>query len=232
MGRTLPLTGEGTDAQYRTDGAPPTSTLLEACASPERRTVLETLCEAGPLTLAEMAERIAARRHDVSVDDVAPDEHEQVAIGLHHNHLPRLAADGIAQQTGDGMEATVSLSPGVHPELIRELIGAGEGNWTALSVILGDERRQHVTAALLRADGPLTLETLAEAVAVQERGDTEDPGPESSHSIRVSLHHVHLAKLREADVVAYDEETGMVELDGLPEAYEAAVIDDTDTVSA
>lgn len=230
MGRTLPLAGESTDVQYRTDGAPTTSTLLEACTSSQRRTVLETLAEAGPMTLGELAERVAARRHEVSTDDVAPDEREEVAIGLHHNHLQRLSADDVVEQTGDGMDTTVSLSPGVDPELVRELIGIGEGNWTELSVILGDERRQHVTAALSQADGPLSLEELTAAVASREHEEADGPQPDRG-SVRISLHHVHLPKLSEAGVVRYDE-NGLAQLERLPEAYDADAADDTDAVTA
>lgn len=230
MGRTLPLTGDSTDAQNRSDAGPSTPTLLEACTSPQRRTVLETLCEAGPLTLDELAERIAARRADGSTDDVEPDEREQVAVGLYHNHLQRLAADGIVEQTGDGMETTVSLSPGVDPELIRELIGVGDDDWTALSVILSDERRRHATAALSRADDPLSLEELTAAVAMRERDESDEPRPELRQSVRISLYHVHLAKLDEVGVVRYEDDGDRVELTWLPDAYEA--VDDADAVTA
>lgn len=229
MGRTLPLAGDGNDGRDRTDGAPTPLTLLEACTSPQRRAVLETLCDEGRLTLDELAERVAARGHD-SNEAVTGDEQEQVVIGLYHNHLQQLSEADIVEQTENGEETAVSLSSTVDPELIRELIEVGEPNWTALSAILGDERRQYATLALARADGDLSLEELTTAVAVQERGDSEGEASEFRTSVRISLHHVHLAKLSEAGVVSYDEERGLVKLDGLPDAFEADASEVPDAV--
>lgn len=72
--------------------------------------------------------------------------------------------------------------------------------------VLGHHRRRLVLHALARADGVLSDEELVRAVA----GTGADSSDESS--IRLSLHHVHLPKLRESGLVIGLDETGAVTL--------------------
>lgn len=231
MGRMLPLAGRSTDEPERTNDEPTAATVLESCATPQRRVVLETLCEAGTVTVETLAERIVERREDGSATDVE-DAREQVAIALHHNHLPQLSAHGLVTHSGSGRDASVALAPNVDQDRVRELIGFGDGNWRSLGVIVNDERRRIVAAALADADGDRTLDELAETVVDLERGSPEGTHEELVESVRVSLHHVHLPKLEAADVVEYNAERGLVVLDRLPEAYRSAIPDGAGNVPA
>lgn len=232
MGRTLPLAVQSTDAWDRADASHSPAVLLEACTSPQRRIVLETLCDAGSLTLDELAERVVARRRGISTDDVSEDAHEQAAVGLYHNHLQQLADVGVVEQAGDGRDTTVALTPDLEPEYVRELIEFGEGDWNALDAILSDERSQYATMVLSSADGPLSMDELAESVALLERGEPEGTRGEFLESVRISLHHVHLPELSEVGVASYDDEDERVELDRVPDAFESVVDDGPEAVSA
>lgn len=63
-------------------------------SSDRRRILLDVLDERPtPLDLQALALAVAEREPDVDSD--RPDDVERVAITLHHNHLPKLAAAGI-----------------------------------------------------------------------------------------------------------------------------------------
>ncbi|MFC4358830.1 hypothetical protein ACFO0N_12845 [Halobium salinum] len=73
-----------------------------------------------------------------------------------------------------------------------------------LGQVLSDPRRQRTLDALDASDaGRVGLETLAGAVAAREFDD------DSGHADRVAnaLHHVHLPKLEELDLLDYDRAT-------------------------
>lgn len=232
MGRTLPLAAQSTDAHDRA-GCPHSPTaLLEACTSPQQRIALETLCDAGSLTLDVLAERVVARRRDVSLEDVPEDAKERATVSLYHNHLQQLAEAGFVQQAEDDGDVTVALTPDLEPEYVHELIEFGDGNWDTLDAILSNERCQYATMVLASADGTLSTDELAEAVAVLERGETEGTRGDVLESVRISLHHVHLPKLGEAGVASYDAENDRVELDRVPDAFESIVDDDPEAVPA
>lgn len=232
MGRTLPLTARSIDEPDSSATVPTAATLLSECASPERRIVLETLSETGPIALESLAEHLVARRRGIPIAEVPDDAHERAVVGLYHTHLQRLSDAGFVEHDGDGEEATVALASAVDADRVRELIETGEGNWTALDVLLSADRRRHVVSLLTTAERTLPLDELAEAVAVLERGDVDEPGADDLDSVRISLHHVHLPRLDDAGVVDYDPDERTVEIASLPEVYRDVVAVGDASVSA
>lgn len=79
----------------------------------------------------------------------------------------------------------------------------------AIFGLLVAEHRRNVLYALRRHAEPVSLGDLADEVAPDETTETD--------VVAAALHHVHLPKLAEADVVTYDAEAGTVELASLPE---------------
>lgn len=227
MGRTLPLAGRSNDVEHPDVQLTDAATLLDLCVAPQRRIVLEALCESGQLSLASLADRVAARRLDVSSSDVTEEAHEQAAVGLYHNHLRKLSEAGFVDQLEEDDATTVSLTPLIGPDRIHELIETAEGSWEELDALLGEERRRHVVALLLSGDEPLSLDELAKRVAERERSDVDASDGEHLESVRVSLHHLHLPKLSEVGVLDYDSESRFVILDALPDAYEAVETGDS-----
>jgi len=69
--------------------------------------------------------------------------------------------------------------------------------------LLANDRRRHTLDVLADRDLPLTLDEIAEAVAAREV-DATDSRPGTLKDVKITLHHVHLPKLAEADVVDYD----------------------------
>lgn len=69
--------------------------------------------------------------------------------------------------------------------------------------LLEVDRRRHVLAVLPDDGDSLTLEELAAAVAVHE-SDVDADDPAAVSRLATTLHHVHLPKMDDAGVLAYD----------------------------
>ena len=82
--------------------------------------------------------------------------------------------------------------------------GGRDGTLNDLYDVLSDERRRAVLAALAETTPPVHTHTLARQVCERER----DP-PEEDR-VRVSLHHVHLPRLADSDLLEYDPERNEV----------------------
>lgn len=78
---------------------------------------------------------------------------------------------------------------------------------------LSHRRRRHVLQCLEEERTPLTLAELANEVTKRDREATQSGiSAEETEKIRVSLYHLHLPKLGDADLVAYDREEDSVML--------------------
>ncbi|PSP34091.1 hypothetical protein BRC64_01725 [Halobacteriales archaeon QH_10_67_22] len=78
--------------------------------------------------------------------------------------------------------------------------------------ILSSKRRRQVLS-LLKNEGPMELTDLAEKVAAQENDTTvEDLNKQQRKRVYVSLYQTHVPKLEDADLVTYDQDSGVVEL--------------------
>ena len=86
--------------------------------------------------------------------------------------------------------------------------------------VLADERRRAALSVLSDRDGPLELSALARAVAVRTEDDATGPAPDAVDRMRVSLHHQHLPKLADAELIAYDVDRKVVYPTDLPETFE------------
>lgn len=76
--------------------------------------------------------------------------------------------------------------------------------------LLSSERRRLTLEIFADDYSTIGLETLATTLASRE---TEDGGVDEEHlrSVKISLHHAHLPRLDDADVVDYDPETRRID---------------------
>lgn len=79
----------------------------------------------------------------------------------------------------------------------------GENQVDELLRVLSGGRRRVVLRALRTRGGETTLDDLA--------ADLAESADLSESQVRIDLHHNHLPKLRDVDVVEYDPETGHVD---------------------
>ena len=85
--------------------------------------------------------------------------------------------------------------------------------------LLADRRRRAVLEYLEETDGSATLTELAVEIAEQETAsepnaisDHGDVSARDRRAVRISLHHTHVPKLVNADVIDYDSATKTVTL--------------------
>ena len=67
--------------------------------------------------------------------------------------------------------------------------------------LLSNARRRQVLRILMKSGGSLSVKELAEAICSDIDGEVS---PKDIRGIHVSLHHAHLPKFDDADVIAYD----------------------------
>jgi DNA-binding transcriptional ArsR family regulator len=78
--------------------------------------------------------------------------------------------------------------------------------------VLSSTRRRQVLS-LLKNEGPMELTELAEHVAAHENDTTvEDLTKQQRKRVYVSLYQTHVPKLEDADLVEYDQDSGIVQL--------------------
>lgn len=77
--------------------------------------------------------------------------------------------------------------------------------------LLAVDRRRLAIEALSERAGPIDVDELAVEVATRTAEFDADDRTDVEH-IAITLHHVHLPKMAELDVVEYEAENGVVEL--------------------
>lgn len=89
-----------------------------------RRFVLLSLLEHGTLSLADLAELIADRDHDVAFPEVPEEAVLRIYASLHHNHLPKLAeVDLVAYDEESELIALSAADRRAHVERLLSIVG-------------------------------------------------------------------------------------------------------------
>ncbi len=98
--------------------------VFDALAHPRRRYVCYRLLENPEWSLDTLATLIAAWENELPQEDVTEDLRERVSVALYHNHVPKLADDGIVEFDAESNEITT----GENCQLVlAALVGIGAG---------------------------------------------------------------------------------------------------------
>lgn len=195
----------------------PTDVIVEESCRTALR-LLPTLSQ--PVPERTLARHVAAVLHDETPDDVPESALDDLHLSLHHEFLPKLSGAGIVEHHGDAGTVTLTERIGPANDFLATLSsGIDDRTWAAFEVVRRDARRAHVLDVLAERDGGLSRMALATELADREPAaisPTDGNGPLAQRSaiekIEVRLHHVDLPKLDAIDLVAYDCETGTVEI--------------------
>lgn len=91
----------------------------------------------------------------------------------------------------------------VHSDLLNAAGSTADLTESERHRLLEDDRRRRVLEVLADRSGPIRLREMAVAVADRETGGDADD-PETVSAVATALHHIHLPKLDELGVLAYD----------------------------
>lgn len=167
----------------------------------------------------DLAAGMVARRADKPLLEVTEAEHGPVLASLHHQHLPRLAEVGLVEHDRESGTVRARDHPALRDPGIQWTLDAvpheDPGTLDALFDALADERRRLALSVLSESCRPLSTEALALRIVARERGEPPGSVPDGAvESAARRLAHVHLPKLREAGLLAEDDEG--VSYDGHP----------------
>lgn len=121
---------------------------------------------------------------------------------------PPILRIGEDKMSSNRSKAQTRIEVGESNPIVIDTEGALDEVYSALS----NERRRQVLSVLIREPAPIDTETLARQVTVQEACDNSKMVTEESITqVHISLHHNHLPKLADLDLIAYDHEKKTVE---------------------
>jgi len=187
-------------------------TVFAILANRSRRRLLGTLYEHAPKSVRPQAlvETLA---------ETTDTDRQQSEIALHHSHLPKLEQAGLIMREDAGV--TLADHPAYEDRrIVNALTATSEATATSYDEIfkcLGNPRRRIVLDALSHRLQPIHIEMLAREVGARESDMAEQDVPEQDlNEILVSLHHVHLPKLRDAELISFERDDETVVYDGRP----------------
>lgn len=87
----------------------------------------------GPVSVGDLAERVAAWENGKTIDEITSKERKRVYISLYQSHLPTLDKEGVVDYDED--RRVVSLSPSmVGREIYLEVVPKGSLPWSLFNV--------------------------------------------------------------------------------------------------
>lgn len=186
--------------------------VLRCLAYARHRLVLQLLSAwTSAVTLDELATHLVADEQDKSLVEVSRFEVQSVRKDLIHRHLPKLDETDLV--AWDRVDETVDTTN--HPALpdpkLQRMLDTDADEWEEVLANLAYRRRRIILSVLKDNDDEMARDELADAVLARERSDVGDGGPTgTSDELVAELHHVHLPKLQQANLVAYDPDAGGV----------------------
>lgn len=199
--------------QFATDNV-----VFSSLSDSRRRCILLLLQDrTSAIGLQELATNLVAEEQDKPLVEVTPADVERISADLVHTHLPKLDDAGLI--TWDRATKTVATTN--HPALpdpkFRRIIDTAVDGWDDVLANLSSKRRRVILSILKDHDGAMARAELATAViARDDDAAVADQPTASTEDLLGKLHHVHLPKLQQADLVSYDGDTGTVSYEGHP----------------
>lgn len=161
----------------------------------------------GAMSASALATEVATLEHDELQAAVPEHVHRRTLLSLVHCHLPKLDEAGAVEF--DATELSVVGTDRVIGSVPSETDPEPTGDSTELPI----HERERIVLSILDDRGDsmpeseISLSELAGRVAARARDvGIEALDDEVCHRVEVSLHHTHLPKLTDADLITYDAE--------------------------
>jgi hypothetical protein len=166
----------------------------------QRRILSLLLDRDHPMTERELGVRLATLEDGVEPSDVTESTLDSIRIDLHHRCLPQQTAVGWIERRPDGV--VIDERPSFESAKLSppDLRAPEDPTWDAVSVLLARPYRQDIASLLVDRHRDTALTELT----TELRGRRPPTHPDDDRALRVSLHHVDLPTLADAELVAYD----------------------------
>lgn len=122
--------------------------------------------------------------------------------------IPPILPNGDENMTSNKARSQTRIAVGDSDPIVIDAEGALDELYSALA----NERRREVLSVLIREPTPMDVKTLARQLTVQEACDNSKMVTEESiREVHVTLHHNHLPKLADLNLIEYDTDEETVE---------------------
>ncbi|EMA00455.1 DUF7344 domain-containing protein [Haloferax denitrificans] len=203
------------DTDYRTSSEGSKDKIFDILKNSRRRSTIRMVSQSdSPLTIEEIAERIAAQENDKARSQLTSDERQRVYITLYQLHLRKLSEEEIIEF--DEESGVVRRGELFDPYLrsLHEYIpenDLGQRELDNCFHILQNARRRMVIETLEDVESPVSIGDLAERIASNETNKAIGQLTSSERKrVYTALYQAHLPKLADADVIDFDKHRGKV----------------------
>lgn len=185
------------------------NSILASLGKTRRQHILGILGDrTSSIDLRELATNLAAEEQEQTLLDVTPDEVDAIQAALIHVHLPKLEDAGLVDWNQSAETVTTTNHPAISDPKFQQMVDIDAPGWEAVVDNLASKRRRIILATLKDADAALTRDELAQRVATREHDAAVDDELDAADDLLADLHHIHLPKLEQADLIFYDTATG------------------------
>lgn len=191
--------------------------VLSGLAKSRRRHLLRVLHDRiAPIDLRELATNLAAAEQERDLVDVTSEDVDEIQVALVHIHLPTLEEARLVDWDQSAGTVTTTNHPALSDPKFQQMVDMDASGWEAVVANLASKRRRVILATLKDAECALSRRELARHVVSRERDGLADDEADVTDDLLANLHHVHLPKLDQADLVFYNADTGTAVYTGHP----------------
>lgn len=176
------------------------TTMASILGVPRQRRILSILRDLSrPLTVDELAARLAVDGTDADPSDVSGATLDTLRSDLRYRCLPRLDAAGWIDRRPDGYVLDDPLPLETDRLSLPELCEPDHPLWAVVTPLLARHHRPAILSIVDSRSRSLPVADLVAALRDREGTRTDD-----ARALSISLHHVDLPKLDDLGLVDYD----------------------------
>lgn len=193
---------------------------LFALGDRRRRTLVDVLADRDdPIPQTGLSVRLAIREADDSVEGLTGTQIERVERELHHRHLPILNSAALVEWDRCGETVHRADHALYGDPKFGDLLGGDSEFWDDFFDNIAHPRRRRLLVILYDTGERVPVDTVATKLLAREAaadGDGVVSGDEFER-LRVELYHVHLPKLADCGLIAWNRGNETVEYTGRSE---------------
>lgn len=203
------------DIHHRTSSEIPKDEIFNILKNSRRRSTIRMVSQSdSPLSIEEIAERIAAQENDKDRSQLTSGERKRVYVTLYQLHLKKLSEKGVIEFDEENGNVRSGELFDAYLHALREYTpknNIGQRELDNRFHILQNQRRRMVIDILEDTNSSISLGDLAERIASNETNKAiAQLTSRERKRVYIPLYQVHLPKLDDANVIDFDKHRGKV----------------------